>query len=239
MRTALPAFLAALSLATASASADDIGPPPADCAPGSIPFSSHAGEWCEDTACATDADCEVHQPHAARLGAERLTCLEVSACVDDASATPGRRRLDSPRGSFMGPGRRVLGACDARGACAEGSCLAARRCVRASQLVAPTPPPPRSPAPTVETPERSAPASSGSAISRGAAPPSTAWLALVALGLLFARRRARSRHARAHSEAKSITSRVRRSPAQLRSVSSATTSVAPARSSRPSKKPIA
>ena len=117
-RALMPLVLLAVLASARTARADEISPPPSDCAPGTIAHSSHVGEWCEDTSCETDAQCDAEQ-----------VCREVAACVD----TPGARAtgpstVDSPRGSSAGPGRPVYGTCF-DGRCARGACERAKRCV--------------------------------------------------------------------------------------------------------------
>jgi hypothetical protein len=125
--------------APAIAQADAIMGPPADCAPGSQAMSSHWGQWCEDTTCASDADCPALFDLGTRAPITRV-CQRTSVCVPHGTtAATGPRTLDSPRGAYRGPGRPVSGTCERDGTCREGICDTAPRCV--IQTAAGSPPP--------------------------------------------------------------------------------------------------
>lgn len=200
----------ALVLAPSFARADAIMGPPEDCAPGSQAMSSHWGQWCEDTTCASDADCPSLFDLGTRAPITRV-CQRTSVCVPHGTTSAtGPRTLDSPRGAYRGPGRRVTGACSPDGTCSEGVCDTAPRCViQATQALAPptTPPattsvpttitePPSAPAPTTNeasSPAASSPTPSGSSCSIRHEPTSAgrslALVLAVTLGALARRRR--------------------------------------------------
>jgi hypothetical protein len=120
-RAAWPALAAVLLLllvsAPAAALADAIGPPPPKCPRGSAGVSSHEGEWCEPTTCATDLDC----PDA------RCT-LGVGLCVT---------RQTVPCGGLWNPANgpctvelaEAHGSCKQQSDCKTGTCELARRCL--------------------------------------------------------------------------------------------------------------
>ncbi|MBN8615890.1 MAG: hypothetical protein J0L92_35185 [Deltaproteobacteria bacterium] len=184
-----PVLLASIVLSTlglgAPARADAIMGPPDDCAPGSIAMSSHWGAWCEDTTCTTDADCAgVGNPYG--LPAPPRVCRTTSVCVPTGTTrATGARTLDSPRGSYPGPGRPVTGACSTSTACSEGVCDEALRCVLGdAQPDPPSPPPPPPPPPPPETSTTTDTASAPRSASCGVAHHGTARLPLVGLTLL-------------------------------------------------------
>lgn len=147
-----------LWIAPAMAQADAIMGPPVDCAPGSQAMSSHWGSWCEDTTCASDADCPPFFELRTQQPIQRL-CRSVSVCVPEGTtAATGPRTLDSPRGAYRGPGRPVSGTCERDGTCREGICDTAPRCV--IQAAADSPPAPLTPttSPAPPTSPRSEPA---------------------------------------------------------------------------------
>lgn len=155
---ALTLAAVAFVLAPSLTRADAIMSPPEDCAPGSEAMSSHWGQWCEDTTCASDSDCPAFFDLRAGTPLPRV-CRSTSVCVPHGtSAATGPRTLESFRGPYRGPGRRVTGTCAPDGTCREGICDTAARCVL--QEGPPLPPPTATPPTTTSPPTVTTPAPS-------------------------------------------------------------------------------
>lgn len=186
MRSTVIAIAMGIVLGPALARADEIMPPPAACAPGTLRMSSHHGPWCEDTTCASDADCAGHE--GARV------CRRVGVCVPPGTRAIGVQTAESPRGSYPVPGRTTSGAC--RGPDApcpdETTCEVALRCVLPSEAAAPEAAggggtrPPQTHGPQAR--------GGGCAIARGGSAPDAIVLGAIVLGAIVlgaAARRAR------------------------------------------------
>ncbi len=172
MRTSGFILLVAL-LPAIPAAADVIGPnwrrpscPAQTCEPTTspAPSGSHSGcsPGCQPNAeCAADADCE------GALGAG-ATCRPARHCLAERFA---------PR---MGPVHVVVGACDAAGACAEGTCSAVSRCVPP-----PPPPPARAPEPAPTTAPAPTTDAGGGGCTAAAARSEAPALSVLALAFAF------------------------------------------------------
>lgn len=116
MRGALTSSFLALSLvlvATVTARADAVGPPPLSCPPGSTPSSSHSGPICfPSDACTTDSDCST--------GA---TCMPVFQCVETRPCG-GLTPPDSGPCTLSN----VVGACGTGNTCDVGTCFTRHVC---------------------------------------------------------------------------------------------------------------
>jgi len=103
-------LLLALLLAPGPALADAIGPPPEHCPNGSIPESSHAGEYCWPSTCTSSADCEQGQE-----------CVERALCIEPVQGY-------SRGGPFTVD--HAVTSCGADGNCPAGStCISDLRCM--------------------------------------------------------------------------------------------------------------
>lgn len=116
--------IAVLVLLTSSrAEADLVGPPPPSCPSGSTPSAIHTGPICTPaSACTSAATC-----------GDGETCEEVRVCVVQIACGFRDAGLDATgldAGEVMPCTREhVTGACDASGACAEGTCEVFDACI--------------------------------------------------------------------------------------------------------------
>lgn len=110
----LPTLVAILLLCAATAHADAVPPPPADCPDGSHGRTGHAGPWCNPTTCTTDADCRE----------EGTSCREAALCV-----TTQEYRMGGWAGEQRSTREMAHGPCR-DGQCAEGECRRAKYCMR-------------------------------------------------------------------------------------------------------------
>ncbi len=167
-------LLASLLISVASARADVVMPPPAECPEGSRPMGDHLGSRCEPTTCETAANCAVY-------GARAWECADTGLCIQifDARDRTGQYRLE-----------RAVGACASDGDCSDGSaCEVRARCL-----------PVEGPARFVQVvPWVPATSEVERATAGGCAAASTSVLlvlALLAAGAAFTLRRARVHHTR-------------------------------------------
>ncbi|HEY8429548.1 MAG TPA: hypothetical protein VIL20_14285 [Sandaracinaceae bacterium] len=199
MRTPPLAIATVLAWAT-PVRADAVPPPPDDCPRGSVGRTGHAGTYCEESSCASDADCEAGR-----------VCRSVALCVREVQATfwtyterPARETFriairecgtgpsacppDAPaRIGWASGGRDVTDATSDESYRVVGParCTTAMRCVPASEPAQPPESTSTAPAP------RSAPSSSCAAARR--ADPARAGFVLALAALFSARRRSHAR----------------------------------------------
>lgn len=109
---AITALVIAASLAPAPAAADVLPPTSPECPEGSVPKKTHAGSWCEPTACDPDQGCGQGQQ-----------CRPVALCVET------ERYHSFGEGSAEQLRRIARGPCQADGSCARPAvCESATRC---------------------------------------------------------------------------------------------------------------
>ena len=115
-----------LLLATSSAAADEIAPPPTDCARGAVGWSEPAGQWCMATECDGADACapgELGFPSEAHVCSVRAIAL----CEREETYVPfSRRRTEEVENRT----RRIAQGPCLDGACPSGgTCRTVRRCV--------------------------------------------------------------------------------------------------------------
>lgn len=119
-------------LGEAPARADAIGAPPEDCPAGSVGQSSHSGEWCAATSCASDTDC-------ANYGwssdpPRHYVCRQTELCVRDETYTPSQRLAPVPGRPPPTATRTIgVGACGSE-CVAPATCTNTKRCVEESAV---------------------------------------------------------------------------------------------------------
>lgn len=197
----LPVSLAAITLLLSPAvRADAVLPPPEDCPPGSIGQSSHNGPFCSVTTCSTDADCEGKCSWRDRDRGRRLRCEDsVPLCIEQREFSNWRRPQNSQTKNIVPV---AVGSCDGSRACASPAvCETTKRCVFQDR---PATPPTRTSGPASAPAGASSKDTSGGACScvivGGVAPAAPLSVALLGIGLLWARvaRRRRPCHTRSY-----------------------------------------
>ncbi len=110
----------ALSLSSAAARADAIGPPPTDCPDGTMGDSCHGGQFCHPVTCMTDSDCTAGQ-----------TCQVRPFCIVQINCAGGFVDPDASPGMYDQPG--AQGPCATTSDCDAGAtCSMENVCVSAS-----------------------------------------------------------------------------------------------------------
>ena len=106
----------------------DLAPEPLQCPKGSYSARMGRAQWCKEMTCSTDADC-VGKGTRGIFQSESvdLRCETVPLCIQKTTRTSRQRfadRVDTKTYDVED----VLGDCDSKNRCTDGSCVTAKRC---------------------------------------------------------------------------------------------------------------